>query len=257
MAERVQNAAFNNIKLIPNGTPKNGDGLLYIGENPLLVYSDENAGTDATVEGKTGWFLNQGGINQSPINSAAEPISDGVIPGGGLRQAVYPIETLRQLATSEVITNVKRTSNDIVKQTPNRHEQYTNMGVFVEIQSKLKTKQIIRKGDVVFAVDDTLFNHDDFAKLSNYVVGWNEVQGNVDNLPFLVYSGDHNSNTISYKYYNSANKTIFDLICEDYKCKNFNEDGYGTKKKPIVLIVFLIGTLVLFQILSIQNASCS
>ena len=242
MAERVQNAAFNNIKLIPNGSPKHGDGLLYIGDNPLLVYSDGeegHAGYDINnTQANPGWFLNQGGINQHPINSAALPISgDEVIAGGGLRQAVYPIETLRQLATSEVITNVKRTSNDIVKQTPNRHEQYTNMGVFVEIQSKLKTKQIIRKGDVVFAVDDTLFNHDDFAKLSNYVVGWNEVQGNVDNLPFLVYSGDHNSNTISYKYYNSANKTIFNLACEDYKCKNFNEDGYGTKKKPVVLVV--------------------
>jgi len=239
MAERVQNAAFNNIKLIPNGTPKNGDGLLYIGDNPLLVYQD----ADTSTSGSSGWFLNQGNISQDEPDNTSEDTSedtdeDTTVPvtaGSGLRQAVYPIDTLRKLATSEVKTSVKRTTDEPVKQTPNRHEQYTNMGMFVEIKSNSGTKQITRKGDIVFAVDDSLFNNENFAKLSNYVVGWNEMDGNVSKLPFLVYSGDHNSNTIAYKYYNSANKTIFNLNCEDYKCKNFNEDGYGTEKKPVVL----------------------
>ena len=35
MAERVQNAAFNNIKLMPNGSPQNGDG-------PTVVLSEDN-----------------------------------------------------------------------------------------------------------------------------------------------------------------------------------------------------------------------
>ena len=243
MAERLQNAAFNNVKLIPNGTPKHGDGLLYIGDNPLLVYSDGEPHTGENKTSGAGWFLNQVGVSGAPSNatptqqnkpSDSDKPSDQ-LPGSGLRQAVYPIDTLRQLATSVVKTSVKRSTGEPVKQTPNRHEQYTNMGMFVEIKSKSGTKQITKKGDIIFAVDDTLFNNENFAKLSNYVIGWNEMNGNVSNLPFLVYSGDHNSNKIAYKYYNSANKTIFNLKCKDDKCANFNEDGYGTPKNPVVL----------------------
>jgi len=233
MAERVQNAAFNNIKLIPNGKPTHGDGLLYIGDNPLLVYSDastsDRAGYESGEVQYPGWFLNQGGINQSPINSAAAPISDGVISGGGLRQAVYPIDILRKLAASEVKTTVQRSTNEPAKQTPNRHEQYANMGMFIKLQNKS-----IRKGDIVFAVDNALFNDDNYAKLSNYVVGWNEIESNDDVIPFLVFTGDHNSNSISYKYYNSANKTIFNLECAEY-CSSFNEDGYGTISAPCLM----------------------
>ena len=95
-------------------------------------------------------------------------------------------------------------------------------------------KHSVRKGDIIFAVDNYLFNDADFAKLGNYVVGWNELQSNVDVIPFLVYTGDHNSNTISYKYYNSANKTVFNLECKDSYCSTFNEDGFGTIKKPCI-----------------------
>lgn len=237
MAERVQNAAFNNIKLMPNGTPKHGDGLLYIGENPLLVYSDGSDGS-----GGAGWFLNQGGISQAsgsskPISGTIPGTNDPVVPGSGLRLGVYPIESLNILATSDVKTDLERNTNTFEKQAPKRHEQYSNMGMFVQLQNSSGNKQILTKGDVVFAVDDLLFNNDDLNMITNYIIGWNEVNNDVDVVPLLLYTGDNNSKNINYKYYDSKNKTVFDLKCDDSYCNTFNEDGYGTMKKPCTLTV--------------------
>lgn len=232
MSERSKTQAFSNIRLTgPSGDPVNGDGLLYIGDKPLLVYDT------------TGWKLNQLAISIANGPNDADPQHDGstgitdgsgVDAGQGLRQT-YTMDSLRKLATSEILTTMQRQSGTPPKQYPNRHEQYTNMGVFGRVMNAQGKRQVLRKGDTIVVVDDSLFGRTEDKDLANYIVGWQELNGDAHAVPFMVYSGDQNSNRLRYKYYNSANRTLFDLECPE--CEMFSEDGYGTIANPVNLKV--------------------
>lgn len=228
MSERSGNSTFRNIQLAPPSNPSDGDGLLYIGDKPLLVY-------DAS---KSGWFINQVGLSGASVEATPQSTGNGPSQnegGTGLSRQTYNMESLRKLATSDILTtSMNKTVKPNKKTFPNRHEQYTNMGVVAEVRNVKGAKQQLRKGDVLIAVDDMLFNSTDEMELSNYVVGWSEVKETSDKVLALVYTGNKNSHKISYKLYNSANKTLYNLACPS-ECEMFNENGYGLPSKPLRL----------------------
>ena len=231
MSERLSNSTFQNIQLAPNSNPKHGDGLIYVGSKPLLVYDD---GSTTGTSGNTGWFINNVGISGASSTANPQSIGSGMSTaqgGTGLRQT-YSMESMRKLATSPILTSgMNRTT---ASSYPNRHEQYTNMGVIAQVKNVKGNTQQLRRGDVLMAVDDSLFNKGDENKLTNYIVGWSEVTENSTTCPILVYTGDYNSHKISYKLYNSANRTVYDLECP-IDSEGFTEDGYGTQSKPLML----------------------
>ena len=144
MAERVNNKFYNDIGILPSASAIDGDGLIYIGDNPLLIKSPN-------ASGQSKWFLNPAVVKGGVVPELDEiQTPENAKPGVGLRRPVYPIETMRSLAT----TPLKSGTTVLQKNTPNRHEQYSNMLILAEIKNQMG-RQVTRNGDIIFAVDES------------------------------------------------------------------------------------------------------
>ena len=108
--------------------------------------------------------------------------------------------------------------------------------------------QQLNIGDIIFVVDDLLFNKSNKYELMNYLCGWKEITQlqsvndplqypQIEDRQYIAIYIDYTINTYNvnykFKYYNSNENTIYDLNTNE-SISNYSVFGYGTFAIPII-----------------------
>ena len=201
MTEHFCTGKFKNMKLYPKKS-KIGDGLIYINNEPLLIYEQE-------TEEHCRWVLNdkylQNIVHETYDNSEVQTVNRRATKSTYM---ISDIEKLGEYYKSSCYTKT------IVFKINKYNEKY-----------KLKTN------DIIFATDDTMFG--DKNKINKYLLGYQKLHQDEDIIYFLS-NFDEKTKNISYKYYNSSTKKIYNLECNE-NCKELNTNTSGSTVSPNIM----------------------